>query len=137
MASSIPDSFHTKGRFFKTNAFLDGDTFATLLKMRKYAAADVAKIEQMRGGASFKEIWSFRVKHHKARDMVTVCNACDNYVRNMREVGKPESHVVRVRRILEQFCPDFGDGLLNSITRMGTGSGRFRLGRRRSAIARL
>ena len=103
--------------FIETHSFLEEEQFGALAKMSKETITDVARIESMRGEISFREIWGFWAKHHKAQDMVTVWNACDSYIRSMREVGKPESHVVRVRRILEQFCMDFGDALLDHVSR--------------------
>lgn len=103
--------------FIMTNSYLETEQFGALMKMSKDTVTDVAKIEKMRGEISFREIWAFWAKHHKTQDMITVWNACDSYIRNMRHTGRPESHVVRVRRILEQFCDDFGDALLDHITR--------------------
>lgn len=111
------ESEESRDEFIELHGFLEGDLFESLLKMSKDTITDVAKIEQMRGEVSFKELWSFWAKHHKAQNMITTWNACDAYIRDMRIQGKPESHVVRVRRILEQFCADFGDDFLESITR--------------------
>lgn len=103
--------------FIQMHSFLEEERFGALIKMSKDTITDIAKIDQMRGEISFREIWAFWAKHHKTQDMITVWNACDSYIRDMRATGKPESHVVRVRRILEQFCTDFGDALLDHITR--------------------
>jgi Site-specific recombinase XerD len=107
----------SRENFIELHSFLEKDHFEALLKMPNDTITDIARIEILRGEATFKDIWSFWAKHHQATELITLWNACDNYIRNMREIGKPESHVVRVRRILESLCDDYGDRFLESLTR--------------------
>ena len=111
------ESEESREEFISLHGFLENEQFESLLKMSKESITDVAKIEQLRGEITFREIWSFWAKHHKTQNMIKTWDACDAYIRNLREVGRPESHIVRVRRILEQFCVNFGDTYLDHITR--------------------
>lgn len=107
----------SRDAFIEMHSFLEEDQFEALMRMPKESINDVARIEALRGEVPFREIWAFWAKHHKTQNMITVWNACDSYIRDMVKNQKPQSHVVRVRRILELFCEEFADKFLEHITR--------------------
>ena len=106
-----------RDKFIEMNAFLEDDQFAVLFNLSKEEITDVAKIKLLKGELTYREIWQFWAKHHRAQEMITCWNACNAYIIDLRRDGRSERHVVRVRRILELFCETFGEAYLESITR--------------------
>ena len=80
--------------------------------------SDISYIESIRGNVSFRDMWEFWAKNHKTKRVLTLWDACDEYLRDMRktEKAKPE-HIRHVRRVLEVLVESFGDRLLQDISR--------------------
>ena len=71
--------------------------------------SDISYIESIRGNVSFRDMWEFWAKSHKTKRVLTLWDACDEYLRDMHktEKAKPE-HIRHVRRVLEVLIESFG-----------------------------
>lgn len=96
--------------FLRLNGHLDKRSFEALLGIDENTISDISYIESIRGNVSFRDMWEFWAKNHKLRRVLTLWDACDEYLRDMRkaEKAKPE-HIRHVRRVLEVLVESFGD----------------------------
>lgn len=107
-----------RDKFLESHSYLTEECFNALFQLRQETLADILYIESKRQDVSFKELWNFWQKHHKNRVSITVWDACNNYIKDMRTNDKAsDEHIRHVIRILEKFCENFGDKLLTNITR--------------------
>ena len=104
--------------FLRLNGHLDKRSFEALLGIDENTISDISYIESIRGNVSFRDMWEFWAKNHKTKRVLTLWDACDEYLRDMRktEKAKPE-HIRHVRRVLEVLVESFGDRLLQDISR--------------------
>lgn len=107
-----------RDEFIKSNGYLEKQSFEALLTLDNDTISDIARIESMRGSTTFKEIWEFWARNHKAKRVLTLWDACDEYVRDMIQEEKaiPE-HIRHVRKILEALVDSFGDRFVEDINR--------------------
>ena len=107
-----------RDEFLRLNGFLEKQSFEALMSLSESTIADIARIESLRGETTFKELWEFWSKNHKAKRVITLWDACDEYVRDMRENGKADKeHIRHVRRILETLVESFGERFVPDIKR--------------------
>lgn len=107
-----------RDEFLRLNGFLEKQSFEALMSLDDNTIADIARIDSLRGETSFKEIWEFWAKHHKAKRVITLWDACDEYIRDMQENDKADKeHIRHVRRILETLVETFGDRFIQDIKR--------------------
>ena len=112
------ESEESRDEFLKTNGFLEKQSFEALMSLDKNTIADIARIESLRGKTTFKDLWEFWAKNHKAKRVITLWDACDEYVRDMRENEKADKeHIRHVRRILETLVESFGERFVPEIKR--------------------
>ena len=104
--------------FLRLNGHLDKRSFEALLGIDENTISDISYIESIRGNVSFRDMWEFWAKNHKTKRVLTLWDACDEYLRDMRktEKAKPE-HIRHVRRVLEVLVESFGDRFLQDISR--------------------
>ena len=95
--------------FLRLNGHLDKRSFEALLGIDENTISDISYIESIRGNVSFRDMWEFWAKNHKSKRVLTLWDACDEYLRDMRraEKAKPE-HIRHVRRVLEVLIESFG-----------------------------
>ena len=95
--------------FLRLNGHLDKRSFEALSGIDENTISDISYIESIRGNVSFRDMWEFWAKNHKSRRVLTLWDACDEYLRDMRkaEKAKPE-HIRHVRRVLEVLIESFG-----------------------------
>lgn len=108
-----------RDNFLKTHTFLEEDSFHSLFRLTKEEISDIAQIKSAMGeDISFRDLWLFWKQNHRGEvELITTFAACNEYIKFMRSKGRDESHVKRVRRILEVFCETFGDQFVEHITR--------------------
>ena len=112
------ESEELRDEFLKTNGFLEKQSFEALMSLDENTIADIARIESLRGKTTFKDLWEFWAKNHKAQRVITLWDACDEYVRDMRENEKADKeHIRHVRRILETLVESFGERFVPEIKR--------------------
>lgn len=113
------DSEVARDEFLRLHDFLEEEAFESLFKLTKEEINDITHIKSAMGrDISFRDLWHFWKQNHKSEiEMVTTFAACNEYIKSMRAKGRDESHVKRVRRILELFCETFGDVFVEHITR--------------------
>ncbi len=114
-------------RFFKTEA--DQEEFASqmspyfdndkieILKLDTSAIGDIISINRKRGEVSFMEMWKFYEKHHKAREVLTLWQAADVYIRTLKQQDLDKGYINHARNIMEKLCESLGDTLIEEIRR--------------------
>ena len=130
-ASPFVVSWNIKGKrfskFFKTEA--EQENFA--MKMSPYVnedkseifslsptdISDILTINSERENVSFIDIWRFYQKHHKTREVVSLLQGADVYIRSLRIQELDPNYITHARRIMERLCESYGDELLTSIKR--------------------
>jgi len=107
-----------RDQFLSVRSFLSEDRFGAIMAMEQEAISDVAKIEMEREDVSFRDIWEFWKKNHKGVNLLTLWNACDNYLKDMKQNDRAsEAHFKHARKILETLCDNFKERLVSDITR--------------------
>lgn len=96
--------------------YIEGDK-SDILKLDSTTSGDVIAVNKIRGKVSFMEMWRFYEKHHKEREVYTLWQGADTYIRSLRQQNLNESYIIHARRIMERLCEAFGDTLLTEIKR--------------------
>lgn len=116
-------------RFFKTeqeqdNLVREMEPFFNksridILKLDSITIGEVLQIDRDRGETSFRDMWEFWKKHHKVQEVLTVFDACNRYIKDMKAKGENSMpYILHARKILERFCESFGERLVENITRI-------------------
>lgn len=105
--------------FIEKHTFLDDNGMKAMMGLSKQETIDIAVIKSLKkDDVSFRDIWEFWAKHNKAQEMLTVWEACDRYVKDLKEQKRDKNHITRVKRILEQFCEHFENALVEHVSRV-------------------
>lgn len=78
---------------------------------------DILTINSERENVAFIDIWKFYQKHHRAREVVSLLQGADIYIRNLRLQELDANYITHARRIMERLCESYGDELLTNIKR--------------------
>ncbi len=107
-----------RDEFIRQHDYLEKRSFEALMTLDDRTISEIAKIESERGQITFKEIWEFWEKHHKAKRVLTLWNACDEYLVDMFEHEKMgKDHLRHIRRVLEVLVEKFGHRRVEDIRR--------------------
>ncbi len=107
-----------RDEFLKVHDYLEKQSFEALMSLEEKTIKDIARIESKRGEVSFQEIWEFWEKHHKAKRVLNLWDACNEYIIDMRTHEKATpSHIRHVRKILETLVETFGQRRVEDIKR--------------------
>lgn len=130
-ASPFVVSWNIKGKrfskFFKTEE--EQEDFA--IKMSPYVNNDKSEIFTLspsdindiltinceREDVAFIDMWRFYQKHHKTREVVSLLQGADIYIRSLRLQELDANYITHARRIMERLCESYGEELLTSIKR--------------------
>lgn len=93
------------------------DDVSLIFKLEPQTIREILQIEHERESVSFGEIWRFWQQHHKTREVITVWNACDSYIRMLKKADRNPEYVKHARKILERFCETYADEILTNIDR--------------------
>ncbi len=112
------ESEEARDEFLKQHDYLEKQSFEALMKLDDKTIRAIARIESERGNVTFIEMWEFWKKHHKAKRVVKLWDACNEYLLDMLENEKATmEHARHVRKILETLVEDLGDRNVDTITR--------------------
>ncbi|WYJ06569.1 hypothetical protein P3B99_004990 [Opitutia bacterium KCR 482] len=64
---------------------MDKRSFEALLGIDENTISDISYIESIRGNVSFRDMWEFWAKNHKLRRVLTLWDACDEYLQGVPE----------------------------------------------------
>ncbi len=107
-----------RDEFLKVHDYLEKQSFEALMSLEEKTIKDIARIESKRGEVSFQEIWEFWEKHHKAKRVLNLWDACNEYIIDMRTHEKATlPHIRHVRKILETLVETFGQRRVEDIKR--------------------
>lgn len=95
-----------------------GGNNTEILNLDLPTIGDIIFVNRIREEVSFRNLWDFWAKHHKARESVTLFSAADNYIREMLTDGRvSKEHTYHMRRMLERLCETFSETLGEESTR--------------------
>ena len=115
-------------RFFKTEKeqeeFADtlipfaGGEMSEILALDFHTQSEIIAVNKKRGDTSFVELWNFYQKHHKTREVLTLLQGADIYVRSLWQQELNKNYVTHARLIMERLCESLGDTLIEDIKRV-------------------
>lgn len=90
---------------------------ATILKLSPSTINEIIAIEKMRGDIPFMAIWDFYVRNNKVREVLTLLQASDIYIRSLWLQDFDASYVKHARLIMERLCKSYGNEYLEAMRR--------------------
>lgn len=113
------DTEEARDEFLQKYGFLEDMSFKALMSLKDSAIADIARVESLRGEVTYKELWDFWAKHHVSQRVVKLWDACNNYLRDLKESGKADvKHLKHARKILETLLEEnFADKITSEVSR--------------------
>lgn len=90
---------------------------AMILKLDPSTINDIIAIDKMRGNTPFMAIWEFYVRNNKVREVMTLLQGADAYIRSLWQQEFDESYVKHARLIMERLCQSYGHEFLEAIRR--------------------
>lgn len=113
------DTEEARDEFLQKYGFLEDMSFKALMSLKDSAIADIARVESLRGAVTYKELWDFWAKRHVSQRVVKLWDACNDYLRDLKESGKADvEHLKHARKILETLLEEsFADKITSEVSR--------------------